>query len=105
MSISTSIAERIAKSGRPGGRTAVRLVEPGGSYALWVFDGDAIELYYHDATRGAVVVQHSLSPANAVRIARFVMKWWARRMWYGWKLRVWEWAMRVRTEASADGEA
>jgi hypothetical protein len=87
--------------GQPPGRRAVKLLEPNGDSMVWAFDGDSIEVFYRDVRRDAVIVRTAVTPANAVRLAKFILAWWARGLWWGLKLRLWMWAVRVRRENSA----
>ncbi len=106
MSIRTAVADwvvsRLLRGERPGGRRVLKLLEPSGVRSTWLFDGDAIEIFYADSTEAAakVVVRVSITPDNAVRLARFILVWWADAMWHGWKLRLWAWATHVRLENS-----
>jgi hypothetical protein len=68
-------------------------VEPNGVRVALSLDGDAVEAAVVVHPRAAPVLV-SLSPEGAARLARAILRWWARAMWWGLKLRLWRWAMR-----------
>jgi hypothetical protein len=89
---------------RPGASLGLRLPEPNGGEHAWLSSGDAWDVYFRDMRRRAVV-QHSMSPRNALRLAWFILwRWWVCELWCGVKLRAWLWALRVRSENSATKE-
>lgn len=68
---------------------------------VWLTDGDAWDVFYRDPRR-VMVVQHSMSPRQALRLAWFVIwRWWVKALWCGLRLRLWIWALHVRMEAGA----
>jgi hypothetical protein len=90
--------------GKRPGRGALKLPEPDGSYDLWVFDGDVVEIYAHDRETGSFAVRRSMSPRNATKLARRILKWWVWSLWCGAKITVWNWCVRNRAQNSS-GEA
>jgi hypothetical protein len=87
--------------GKRPGRGALKLPEPDGSYDLWVFDGDAVEIYVHDRGASDFAVRRSMSPRNATRLAGRILLWWFWSMWCGVKLALWDWCVRERTQNSS----
>lgn len=97
--IANWIVLRLLRGERPG-RAGLKLIEPSGNKAVWVFDGDAIEVFYVDARTKNVGVRTSIEPENAVKLAKFILRWWTLSMWRGAKLWLWRWAMHVRSETA-----
>jgi hypothetical protein len=79
---------------RPGSGVGVRLVQPDGSEVALVAQGDAFDLYLVPV-RGDAVHAVELDVGVAVTLARWVLRWWAYRAWYGWRMRLWSWMNRA----------
>ena len=90
--VARAVAVRDA-SGRirpPGGTSGIVLAEPNGSTTAVLATGDAFDVVHG---REELVV-FSTTPANALRLAWFVLwTWWVKATWCGIKLRLWRWAL------------
>lgn len=77
----------------PGARTGFREREVDGRELAVLPRGDAVDLYF--ATKRDVVA-FSCDPTTALNLAVWILwHWWAKALWFGWKLVWWTWAMDV----------
>lgn len=73
----------------PGAGSAERWHQADGMEILLVSRGDAFDLYVGRKN----MYNLTLDPPTAVAIARWILRWWARKMWWGLKLKLWNWTL------------
>ena len=84
------LEHRNGKAAPPGGSQNFRIFEPTGAELTLVARGDSFDCYH--GTRN--IYSFALEASTLVSLAKWVLlTWWARSMWFGWKLRLWNWAI------------
>jgi len=81
----------------PGGGYAARWREQDGNEMAVISRGDYVDLYVTTSARE--VLQAHIPTETAVKLARWLLRLWARRLWWGLKLKLWRWSLnRMLTE-------
>jgi hypothetical protein len=80
----------------PGHGEAQRWAQSDGAELTAITRGDHVDLYFG---RSGQLLQTAVTTETAVAFARWLLRWYARKLWYGVKLRLWYWSLRqVMTE-------
>lgn len=82
----------------PGASDAKRWVEPDRGDFTVVTRGDYVDFYFGRRE----IVQVAVSTDTAVAMSRWLLRWYARRLWYGMKLRLWYWSLHLTMQEPAD---
>lgn len=94
------LVETVEGPSLPGAGEARRWVEADGQEFTAITRGDHVDLYFG---RGRIITQVAVTTKTAAELGRWLCRWYARRLWYGLKLRLWYWSLdRILSENDAD---
>jgi hypothetical protein len=87
------------KSWPPGGGRSQVWKQSDDNTVMITAHGDAFDLYIGRHS----VYNITLEPKTALRLARWLIAWWALTMWFGLKGWLWQWTMtQVQDERSEE---
>lgn len=73
----------------PGFGAVHQWVQDDGTLVTLIARGDALDLYIGRDR----MYNLTLEPNTAVSMALWLLRWWRRTMWFGLKLRLWNWSL------------
>lgn len=83
----------------PGAGPQQRWVQEDAQELVVVSRGDGIDFY---VGRRVTAYNFTLTPSVAVRFAWWLLRWWVFTMWFGFKLRLWNWSLGVLLDAKKE---
>jgi hypothetical protein len=96
--LNTAVLEKTPRGlEMPGGGVAARWAEGDGREVSVISRGDFVELYVVTSKRD--ILQAPISTETAVQLAKWILRLWSRKLWWGLKLKLWRWSLgRMLTE-------
>lgn len=84
-----------------GGGVGTRLKDANGTEIALISQGETVDLY----VGRQVFMNVSVSARSLVRLACWILLWWAWNCWFGLRLRAWRWTLRQQLDRRRDEEA
>ncbi|KKN72066.1 hypothetical protein LCGC14_0414610 [marine sediment metagenome] len=101
------IEEREGYQAAPGGTQVFRWTVPGPVRREFtvIARSDAFD-FYHSDPEGHYISVYAVRADVVLKLTWFLLwDWWILATWCGWKLRLWRWCLRARSEKSDAEEA